>query len=218
MSIFHRTHQDEDVRQERATGETAPVDETRTGRHVGATTVTREDAARERYGGANWGAAFFGWLVAIALVVLLGGIVGAIATAVGQNTGTTIDDLANDAGTTGLVGAIALVVVMVIGYYAGGYVAGRMSRFDGARQGAAVWLLGVIITVVAAVVGWIFGSEYDVMQRVNLPNIDLPDNTVTLGGLVTAAVVIVATLFAAMVGGRLGQRYHTKVDRVRDVV
>jgi hypothetical protein len=216
MSIFHRTHSDADVRDARTVTDTAPADQARTGRHVDPA-LARAEAAHERYGGVNWGAAFFGWLVAIALVVLLGGIVGAVATAVGQSTGTTLDDLANDAGTTGLVGAIALVAVMLIGYYAGGYVAGRMSRFDGARQGAAVWLLGVVITLVAAVVGWIFGSEYDVMQRVDLPNIDMPDHTATVGGVVTAAVVIVVTLFAAMVGGRLGQRYHTKVDRVRAI-
>jgi len=33
--------------------------------------ATHEDPAREKFGGFNWGACFFGWLVAIALTVLL---------------------------------------------------------------------------------------------------------------------------------------------------
>lgn len=217
MSIFHRTHHDEDVTTDRGTTVDERTDE---GRHADtrATTTTRGEpyeTAHDRFGGINWGAAFFGWLVATALVVLLGGIIGAIATAVGQNTGTTLNDLAKDAGTTGLVGAIVLAVVMLVSYYAGGYVAGRMSRFDGARQGGAVWVIGVLITIIAGVVGWIFGDQYNVLNRVDLPSIhiNLPSDTATVGTIVTAVVVIVVTLLGAIAGGKVGQRYHTKVDR-----
>ena len=52
-----------------------------------------------------------------------------------------------DAEELGLGGAIALLVVLMIAYYAGGYVAGRMSRFDGARQGLGTWAIGLIVTV-----------------------------------------------------------------------
>ncbi len=39
--------------------------------------------AREKFGGFNWGSAFFGWLVAVAASVLLLAIVGAIGGPVG---------------------------------------------------------------------------------------------------------------------------------------
>ena len=42
------------------------------------------DHAHEKFGGMNLGAGFFGWLVAIAMTILLIGIVGAILTAVGS--------------------------------------------------------------------------------------------------------------------------------------
>ena len=40
------------------------------------------EAAHEKFGGMNLGACFFGWLVAIAVTVLLTGIVGAIVAAI----------------------------------------------------------------------------------------------------------------------------------------
>lgn len=40
----------------------------------------------------------------------------------------------------GMVGIIVLGVIVLVAYYCGGYVAGRMARFDGMKQGLAVWL------------------------------------------------------------------------------
>ena len=58
--------------------------------------------------GLNPGAAFFGWLVAVAVSLLLTGIVGAIAAAVGTSTHVqqTADQTAT--GTIGLVAGIEL--------------------------------------------------------------------------------------------------------------
>jgi hypothetical protein len=58
-----------------------------------------------------------------------------------------------NAETIGIVGGILLLLVLAVAYYAGGYVAGRLARFDGARQGAGVWVLGLLITIALAVVG-----------------------------------------------------------------
>src|SRR3954451_15214571 len=117
--------------------------------------VYDEDRARERFGGANLGAAFFGWLVAVGMTALLTGILAVIATAVGYENNITQSDAQRAAGTVTLVTAIVLLAVLLVSYYAGGYVAGRMSRFDGGRQGIAMWIVGLLITVVAAVLGWV---------------------------------------------------------------
>ena len=106
---------------------------------------------REEFGGINWGAAFFGWLVAVGLGALLVGLLAAAGAAVGLTA--LSDDAAGDATEIGLGGAVALLVALAVAYFAGGYVAGRMSRFDGARQGLGTWLLGLVVTVVLAVVG-----------------------------------------------------------------
>ena len=181
------------------------------------TIVTDEtDEAYEKFGGANVGAAFFGWLVATGLAVLLIGIVGAVAAAIGDAQDVTQSDAERDAGTIGLTAAIVLVAVLLVGYYAGGYVAGRMSRFDGGRQGALVWLIGLLVTVIAAGVGWIFGDRYNVFDRVDLPSIPIPNDQLTWGGVLAGVVVLVGTLLAATAGGHVGRRYHARVDRYAD--
>jgi hypothetical protein len=175
--------------------------------------VDGTNEAYDKFGGGNAGAVFFGWLVAVAVAVLLTGLVGAVAAAIGDAQDITQSDAEREAGTIGLAAAIALIAVLVIGYYAGGYVAGRMSRFDGARQGFLAWLLGLIVTVVAVLVGWAFGEKYNVLDRVDLPRIPIPHDQVTTGGVVTAAAVVVGTLIAAVLGGSVGRHYHARVDR-----
>jgi hypothetical protein len=171
------------------------------------------ETPQERHGGPSFAGAFFGWLVAIALTVLLAGIVGAGATAAGRNLNVAQSQAEQQAGTLGLVSAAALLVSMLIAYFAGGYVAGRMSRSDGGRQGLGVWLLGLLVMTLVAVLGAVFGTDYDLFHRVGLPAVPVPTNTLTVGGVVTLAAAVLGTLMFAVLGGRAGQRYHAEVDR-----
>jgi len=167
---------------------------------------------REEYGGINWGAAFFGWLVAVGVAVLLTGILAAAGAAIGL-TETTSDAADNaSAETLSLAGAIALIAVLAIAYYCGGYVAGRMSRFDGARQGIGVWAVGLLITLAAAVLAVIAGSEYNVVERANLPRLPVGTETLTTGGAIASIVILAGTLLFAALGGIAGARYHRKGD------
>lgn len=174
----------------------------------------REERRRAEFGGFNVGADFFGWLVAVAMTVLLAGVVGAVAAAVGRTLNVNEAKIEKDAGAYGLATAIGLLVILVVAYYAGGYVAGRMSRYDGGRQGVGVWLFGLVITVLVVVVGAIFGSTYNVFDRVSLPSIPIPTDTATWGGVIALASIVVGTLVAAVIGGRVGCRYHRRVDNV----
>ena len=173
--------------------------------------------AQDRFGGINWGAAFFGWLVAIGLTILLTGIVGAVAAAVSDTAEITQSEAQREAGTIGIVAGVVLLVVLALAYYAGGYVAGRMSRFDGGKQGLAVWIIGLVVTLIALGTGAAFGNEYNIFDRVDLPRLPLSTDELSVGGLVTALAVLVLSLLAAMAGGKVGQRYHNKVDRVAHV-
>jgi len=173
----------------------------------------RRDRQREEYGGVNWGAAFFGWLVAVGLGSLLVGIVAAAGAAVGL-TQVSGSEAEQNAESIGLGGAIVLLVVLMIAYYCGGYVAGRMSRFDGARQGFGAWLFGIVITLLLALAAVILGSEYNVLEQLNLPSLPVGESTLTTGGAIALAAVLLGTLLAAVVGGKAGERYHRKVDRV----
>jgi hypothetical protein len=164
---------------------------------------------RDEFGGINWGAAFFGWIVAVGIGVLLTAIVGAAGTAIGL----TNDANASDAGTIGIVGGALLIAIALISYYAGGYVAGRMSRFDGARQGFGAWAIGLIITIALAVAGAILGNEYNVLEQLNLPRIPVSPSDLTTGGAIALAAILVASLIGAVAGGKVGERYHRRVDR-----
>lgn len=172
-----------------------------------------DEAAHARYGGINWGAAFFGWLVAIAMAILLTSIIGAIAAGVGAANDLTQTQAQREAGAIGLGAAIAVVVVLTLAYFMGGYVAGRMSRFDGARQGGAVWVIGLVVTLIAVGLGVIFGDQYNILDRVDLPRIPVPTDTATWAGIITGVALLLLTLLGAMLGGRVGRRYHDKVDR-----
>jgi hypothetical protein len=166
---------------------------------------------REEFGGINWGAAFFGWLVAVGLGALLVGFLAAAGAAVGLTE--ISDEAAGNATEIGLGGAIALLLALALAYFAGGYVAGRMSRFDGARQGFGTWLLGLVITVVLAIVGAVLGSEYNVLERLELPAVPVGDSELATGGALALVIVVLGTLVAAIAGGKAGERYHRKVDR-----
>jgi hypothetical protein len=167
---------------------------------------------RERFGGFNWGAAFFGWLVAVGLGALLVGLLAGAGAAVGL-TKASANDVTNNTAEITLGGGIALLVALLIAYFSGGYVAGRMSRFDGARQGIGVWIFGLIVTVALAVVAVAAGSKYNVLERLNLPRLPTGNDTFTTGGIIALAAIVVGTLLAAAIGGKAGERYHRRVDR-----
>jgi hypothetical protein len=179
----------------------------------GAATAAALDTARARqrdeFGGVNWGASFFGWLVAIGVATLL----TSLLVAAGAAIGLTESDVTNTNDEITLGGGIALLVVLMLAYYAGGYVAGRMSRFDGARQGIATWAIGLIVAVGLAIAAVIFGDEYNVLEELNLPAVPVGDQALTTGGLIALAAIVVGSLLAAMTGGKLGERYHKRVDR-----
>ena len=172
-------------------------------------------AQRARFGGINWGAAFFGWLSANGLAVILVALLSAAGVALGLANGlNTADEAANHAQTLGLGGGIAVLVVLFLAYLAGGYVAGRMARFDGARQGLAVWFVGLIVVLVLAAAGAILGSQYNVLKNLNLPRIPIDEGTATTAGIITLVAILLVTLLGALLGGKLGERYHRRVDRV----
>lgn len=167
---------------------------------------------REEFGGFNFGSAFFGWLVATGLAVLLIAVLGAAGAAIGL-TQLSASEAEDSAGTISIVGGALLILVLAVAYYAGGYVAGRLSRFDGARQGLGAWLLGLVVTILLAAAGAVLGSEYNILERLDLPRIPVDEGSLSTGGLIALGAILLATLVAAILGGKVGEHYHRKVDR-----
>jgi hypothetical protein len=202
-----------------ATTGTGTDTDTDTDRHRGMDRSGRQQvvaAQKERFGGISWGAAFFGWLSANGMAVILIALLSAGGLALGLSDTVSTPDQAASSATSGIgLGAgIALLVVLFLAYLAGGYVAGRMARFDGVKQGAAVWVIGLLVVLLLALAGLVFGSKYNVLEQLNLPRIPVDEGTLTTAGIIALAAVLVATLVGAVLGGLLGTRYHRKVDRV----
>ena len=167
---------------------------------------------REEYGGINWGAAFFGFLVAVGMAAILLGLLSAAGVAFGLNDMSDRYATANS-DTIGLVGGILLVAVVAVAYWFAGYVSGRMSRFDGARQGAGSWAMGVVVTIALGLAGWFFGPDWNLFDKFSLPHVSIDQGTLTVGGAIALAAVLVVSLLVAMGGGKAGERYHRKIDR-----
>ena len=66
---------------------------------------------REEFGGVNWGAAFFGWLVAVGLGALLVGLLAAMGAAVGL-TDVSATDTAGNVTDIGIGGTIVLLAAL----------------------------------------------------------------------------------------------------------
>jgi hypothetical protein len=168
------------------------------------------------YRGFKFGAAFFGWLIAIAMSALLTLAVSAAAFGTAEILDYTRADAEAQPGAAGITAATVGVLVLTLSFYTGGYVAGRLARFDGGRNGFGVWMFAFLFSVLAAGAGALVNNQYDLLDEVNRPDVSLSTDTVTTGGIIAAAALIVLTLMFAIIGGKAGQRYHDKIDRLLD--
>jgi hypothetical protein len=175
---------------------------------------------KRRFGGIRWGSAFFGWVTAMGMALLLSALVAAVGAALGLATSPggpaqAIDEVTRDpatARTLGVAGAVVLLAVLFVAYCCGGYVAGRMARFAGAKQGVAVWLWALLVAVIVAIAGSVAGVRFDALAG-GLPRLPVAAGELTTGGVAVAVGALVATLLGAVLGGLVGMRYHRRVDR-----
>lgn len=174
----------------------------------------------ERFGGLKIGSAFFGFMTAAGIAVLLLALLSAAGVVLSLTSDTTTTDITNQAAaatgtakTIGLIGAILLLVVLFVAYYCGGYVAGRMARFNGTKQGLAVWLWSILFAVVIAVLAKVAGSKYNILSNLNLPRIPVGEGSLTTAAVIAIIAVILVTLGAALLGGKAGMHFHRKVDK-----
>lgn len=177
----------------------------------------REDVIereKERFGGMKFGSAFFGWLTATGLTVILSAVIGAIVVGVTGGIEDAADETLNAQFGDVFISAIVVLAILFLSYYCGGYVAGRMARFAGAKQGIAVWLWAVIVAIIVAIVGAIVGSQFTEMAGIAaFPQIPITAEEFTASGIITALLAFVVTLGGAILGGLAGMRFHRRVDR-----
>src|SRR4051812_30722294 len=170
-------------------------------RHDERTADVGIDEAHRRFGGIDIPATLAAMLAALGLTVLLGGIAGAIGS-YGYQRGA-------DNGDLSIGGLVAGLVVLAVAFLVGGWVAGRMARYDGLRNGivAALWFLAVVAGL-SALGAWA-GDRYDFLDEIGLPT-GSPSSTAR--PIAPAVLGVVVMLAAAAIGGKAGPRYHRRAD------
>jgi hypothetical protein len=150
-----------------------------------------------------------GVLVAYGAFAVLVALAGGAAAALGL----TSDLSANNWAELGVGSAIVAAVVLLLAYLFGGYVAGRMARRAGLLHGVGVFILAlVIVALIAAVTA----TQADTsVIRGNLRSLGIPTTGAEWGEVGTLAGIgsLAAMLVGAVLGGMLGERWHTKLTR-----
>ena len=181
----------------------------------------KEVVAREKeaYGGIKIFCAFFGWITATGMTVLLTALVAAAGAGVGLvSSASDVAGAARDQGISaeeiGWAGVVLVLVIVIVSNYSGGYVAGRMARFNGSRQGIAVFGWAVVAAIVVAVLGAIGGAKFDVLSNLNsFPRLPGSLSDLSLAAVVVLVGVVASSLVGAILGGTAGMHFHRKVDR-----
>jgi hypothetical protein len=176
----------------------------------------RENRLRDMYGGVDWLASFLGFV----FVAVVGALFALLAGLVLAPLGFSLD-LGGEIGAAIITGLVLMAVLVFLTYFFGGYVAGRLARFDGGRNGAMLLLWTLAIALLAALAGGIFSNFLPAEISEGLRNFIQNDVLPAIGNLsrlgIIGIVVFVGALLVALLGGflggRLGSRYHAEIDR-----
>ncbi|MEX2291307.1 MAG: hypothetical protein WD794_13405 [Mycobacteriales bacterium] len=150
---------------------------------------------RSQVGGVDLPALLAGGLAGLGTAALLGGLLGAVASAAVDPEGQALPALVT-----------AALVLAVSGLLAG-WTAGRAARYDGGRNGLLAGLLLLLL------VGLLAGA---VTMGVSAADLELPSpaegDRLAVTALVTGLVGTALALLAAALAGRAAARWHRSVD------
>jgi hypothetical protein len=175
----------------------------------------REDRLRDMYGGVDWLASFLGFVFALVAGAVFAAIAGVVLGPLGFSL-----NLTDPLGAAVITGLVLLGVLIFLTYFFGGYVAGRLARFDGGRNGAMllVWTLltGLLLLLAAGVFsGFLPGGAADAIGGFVDATLAALDSLSSAGvvGIMVAVGTLLLALLGGLLGGRLGSRYHAEIDR-----
>ena len=175
----------------------------------------REDRLRDMYGGVDWLASFLGFVFALVAGAIFSAVAGVVLASLGFSL-----NLTDSLGAAVITGLVLLGVLIFLTYFFGGYVAGRLARFDGGRNGAMVlvWTLltGLLLLLAAGVFrGFLPGGAADAIGGVMDTTSSALGSLSQAGvvGIVVVAAAFLIALLGGLIGGRLGSRYHAEIDR-----
>ncbi len=165
-----------------------------------------------RYGGGDIPATIGGLLAAIGTIILLGGLITGGAGNIAYQTG--VFDNEGNIEELSVAGTVAAIAVLFVAFVVGGWVAARMARFDGSRNGLIVALWFTVLVVVFGALGIWAGTEYNVFAALDLPDwvSHWENQDVTTATALLASAAALVTYAGGYLGGVLGDIYNTKVN------
>lgn len=155
--------------------------------------------ARARFGGVDPMAVLAGTGAAVGGLVVLSALAGAVGR-IGYAQGAGEQALS-------VAGLVAGLAVLGLSLLFGGWVAGRVARYEGKRNGL---LTGLAVVVLCAVLAALASSS-DSVRDLQLPTW-LDADALTVAALASAVTGLIVALGSATLGGALGARYHRRVD------
>src|SRR5918993_3296623 len=155
-------------------------------------TEEREDRLRHMYGGVDWLASFLGLVFAI----VLGAVFSAVAGLVLVPFGITPTLSGGQIGASVITGLALFGVLIFLTFFFGGYVAGRLARFDGGRNGAMVLLWTFMVVLILALVAVVFSGFLPTGAAAGVGNLARGAAS-TAGDLASARVARIVTAVAA---------------------
>lgn len=174
------------------------------------TTTYRGRTVIDARGGVSGGAILTGVVVALGAMFLLSAVVGGVLTAVGV---TTEEVSTADAVQAGVGAGIVLVVAQFLAYLWGGYSAGRMARGAGALNGFLVPLVAILVAIAVGAVVAAMGATANLNLPFSTSRLPLENDFVVDWGIAISLGALAAMLLGGTLGGALGARWHTKLER-----
>lgn len=173
----------------------------------------RESRLRDMYGGVDWLGSFLGFVFSL----VAGGFLFLVAGLILIPLGFSLNLGEGSIGPAMITGLVVVGIILFLTYFFGGYVAGRLARFDGGRNGAMTVLWSLVVMVLVAVVGGFLPGGLSDQLRDFIQNgvgpaigglLDLE-----IAGIVILAAVLLIAILGGFAGGRMGSRYHSEIDR-----
>ena len=163
------------------------------------------------------GFAFFGRVAARRVAVILPALVVVVGLAIGVTSGSSVTQAttqsSQDTQSVSIVGGVVLALVSFLAAYCGGYVAARMSRVEGVKQGLGVWVRTIVVAVVVAVAAAVAGAKYDVLRSLSsFLRQPVDQGELTTGGVIALVALLVISLLGALSGGGAGVRYRRRLE------
>jgi hypothetical protein len=163
-------------------------------------------------GGVSFGAILTGVVVAFGALTLLLALAGGILVAT-----DTLDEVTNVSGeeavTASAVTGVVLVIAWFLAYMWGGYTAGRMGRGAGFLNGLLVPIVAILLLLAVGAIASALGAEAELNNPFGTVRLPVEESNLVDIGTGIGIAVLVAMFLGSIIGGLLGARWHTKLER-----